>query len=171
MSHSYIVSIKGYLFESPVTWFPLRRLGPLTRLRSGADHRFRPADHRDVPVLPCRRTSAVTADSDGRRPATSTLNAITCERCHGPAQEHVRQPSAANILNPRKLPQRARDSLCEQCHLEGDIRILNPGKNWRDFSPGEDLEQTMVAYILDDQGHKTKAVSQVEQLAQSRCTQ
>jgi hypothetical protein len=67
------------------------------------------------------------------------------------------------------LQPRARDSICEQCHLEGDNRILNPGKRWSDFLPGDELEKTMVAYVLEEQGQEPKAVGQVEQLAESRC--
>jgi hypothetical protein len=167
LAHSYIVSIKGYLFESPVTWF-----------RSGGwdlspGYELAPAIDFDRPItetcLFCHAADVRFAGRDGRRPTTSTVSAISCERCHGPAEDHVRRPRAANIVNPRKLRARPRDSVCEQCHLEGNTRILNPGKNWRDFRPGDDLEQTMVVYILEEPDHKTKAVSQVEQLAKSRC--
>ncbi len=53
-----------------------------------------------------------------------------------------------NIVNPAKLPKRARDSVCEQCHLEGEVRILNPGRSWRDFQPGNNLEQTAAVYVV-----------------------
>jgi hypothetical protein len=117
----------------------------------------------------CHAGDVPFADSDGRKPAALALNPIGCERCHGPAERHVRHPTAGNIVNPRKLQPRARDSICEQCHLEGDNRILNPGKRWSDFLPGDELEKTMVAYVLEEQGQEPKAVGQVEQLAESRC--
>jgi hypothetical protein len=167
LAHSYIVSIRGYLFESPVTWF-----------RSGGwdlspGYAPAPTIDFDRPItatcLFCHAGDLSFADRDGRRPATTALTAITCDRCHGPSADHVRQPKASNILNPKRLPPRARDSVCEQCHLEGDIRILNPGKTWRDFRPGQDLERTMVAYVLAEPGHQTKPVTQVEQFAQSHC--
>ena len=53
-----------------------------------------------------------------------TTNTVTewnvgCERCHGPAGDHVKQPSRANIVNPARLePVRANDA-CIQCHSEG----------------------------------------------------
>jgi predicted CXXCH cytochrome family protein len=167
LAHSYIVNVRGYLFESPVTWF--RSAG--WDLSPG--YAPAPTIDFDRPItatcLFCHAADVPFADSDGRRPARSDLGAITCERCHGPADLHVRQPRAGNIMNPRKLPVRARDSVCEQCHLEGDIRILNPGRRWRDFHPGDELERTMVVYVLEEQGQTARAVSQVEQLAQSRC--
>ncbi len=72
-------------------------------------------------------------------------------------------------MNPSKLGQRARNSICEQCHLEGETRLLNPGKTWQDFHPGDELERTAVTYLLSQNGQEVRAVSQVEQLALSKC--
>ncbi len=72
-----------------------------------------------------------------------------------------------SIVNPAKLPVRQRDSVCEQCHLEGATVILNPGKYWWDFQPGERLEQTETHYVYRDA--PLAAVSQAEQLALSAC--
>ncbi len=167
LAHSYITEVNGYLFESPVTWFR----------SSGWDvspgYARAPAIDFDRPItetcLFCHAGSAKFSGSDGRRPVSTLLTGITCERCHGPSEDHVRKPSASNIVNPSKLPARARESVCEQCHLEGAVRVLNPGKNWGDFHPGENFERTAAVYVLNRSGHEVKAVSQVEQLAQSRC--
>ncbi len=168
LAHSYITEVNGYLFESPVTWFR----------SSGWDvspgYLRAPAIDFDRPItetcLFCHAGAARFSGSDGRRPVSTALTGITCERCHGPSEEHVRHPSAGNIVNPSKLPVRARDSVCEQCHLEGSVRVLNPGKRWSDFHPGENLERTAVVYVLNrSDHHEVKAVSQVEQLAESQC--
>jgi predicted CXXCH cytochrome family protein len=100
----------------------------------------------------------------GQQPA-----AIGCERCHGDPAEHLRRPSAGSIVNPAKLPMRARESVCEQCHLEGVARILNPGKTLFDFKPGMDLEATLAIYVAKQTSPDVKAVSQMEQLAASQC--
>jgi tetratricopeptide (TPR) repeat protein len=102
------------------------------------------------------------------------LQAITCERCHGPAADHLAKPSAATILNPAKLAPERRDAVCEQCHLGGEARILNPGKQFADYRPGESLEDTFSAYVFNrpaaaPAGHALKVVSHVEQLAESAC--
>ena len=100
----------------------------------------------------------------------AALTAITCERCHGSGEAHARHPSAKNIVNPAKLAGPVRDSVCEQCHLEGATRVLNPGKQWSDFHPGQPTEQTFGTYLLA--GANTRdviAVSHVEQLSQSQC--
>jgi hypothetical protein len=53
--------------------------------------------------------------------------------------------------------------------LEGVARVLNPGKSWRDFHAGDDLETAMSVYVDDQRAPTANVVSQVEQLALSRC--
>ncbi len=107
----------------------------------------------------------------GRRRLASAakIEAISCARCHGDAQQHVQHPSRANIVNPARLATRARDSVCEQCHLEGVARVLNPGKRWGDFRPGQALEETFSVYVRSEEQPTAKVVSHAEQLAPSRC--
>jgi hypothetical protein len=167
LAHSYVVEIKGYLFESPASWFR----------SDGWDvspgYARAPAVDFDRPInetcLYCHAGPTSFGDADGRRLASSGLTAITCERCHGPSGEHVRNPSAKNIVNPAKLATRARDSVCEQCHLEGVARILNPGKKWQDFQPGRNLEQTAAVYVSERSDDEFRPVSQIEQMASSKC--
>ena len=98
------------------------------------------------------------------------LSPISCERCHGPAQAHLQKPVPGSIVNPAKLLSAARDSVCEQCHLEGEVRVLNPGKHWQDFQPGNTLETVFSTYLVRAApGLGDKAVSQAEQLSLSRC--
>jgi hypothetical protein len=98
------------------------------------------------------------------------FTAITCERCHGPSAEHLRKPAAGSIVNPAKLEASRRDSVCEQCHLEGEVRVLNPGKDWWDFRPGMATESVFATYLSGaPRGNELRAVSQSELLARSQC--
>jgi hypothetical protein len=167
LAHSYVVQIKGYLFQSPATWF--RTAG----WDVSPGYVRAPALDFDRPInetcLYCHAGPVRFGDPDGRRLASLALSAITCERCHGPSEEHVRNPSATNIVNPAKLQNRARDSVCEQCHLEGEARILNPGNKRQDFQPGRNLEQTAAIYVSEQNGAEFRPVSQIEQMASSKC--
>ena len=103
-----------------------------------------------------------------------SAEAITCERCHGSAEKHLSDPRAGTIINPAKLEPAARDSICEQCHLLGVGRVLNPGKKFSDFRPGQSLEDVFTTYrncrpqpVRMPQ--KFKVISHVEQLARSTC--
>jgi Flp pilus assembly protein TadD len=170
MGASYLVQLGDYLFESPASWFksygwdvsPGYEAAPLVDF--------------DRPMsdtcLFCHAGAARFSDADGRRLKGPPLGPITCEQCHGPGDGHALHPSAKNIVNPAKLAPAARNSICEQCHLEAAGRILNPGKHWDDFRPGEPAEKTFATYMLvGGDKHEVIAVSQVEQLAESKCAQ
>ena len=161
---TYAVQVGEYLLESPLSWFQSGGWDVSPGYES-----MRLIDF-DRPItsscLFCHSGKMKFDDADGRRLSGSRLEAITCGRCHGDGETHSRRPSSKNIVNPAKLSGAARDSICEQCHLEGDARFVNPGKSLEDFRPGEPLERTMVTYLL----HREKrAVSQVEELAESEC--
>ncbi|MBV8551641.1 MAG: hypothetical protein JOY54_10095 [Acidobacteriaceae bacterium] len=73
---------------------------------------------------------------------------IGCENCHGPGASHVnalgRKPG--EIVNPAKLPARLAEDICMNCHQRGDTRVLQPGKRFADFRPGEPLFQTLAIF-------------------------
>jgi len=164
---TYAVQVGDYLLESPLSWFKAAGWDVSPGYES-----MRLLDF-DRPVtsncLFCHSGNARFSDADGRRLAVSHLDAIMCERCHGDGEAHAKRPSRTNIVNPSKLAGAARDSICEQCHLEGDTRVLNPGKTQEDYRPGEPLERTMVTYLLHRANDVKPAVSQVEELAESKC--
>jgi len=100
------------------------------------------------------------------------LTPISCDRCHGDGEKHRERPVPGTIVNPAKLAGRIRDSVCEQCHLEGATVVLNPGKYWWDFRPGEALEEVETHYVYrteKDAPSSIAAVSQAEQLVLSAC--
>ena len=167
IGYSYLVQIGSYFFESPASWYRSHGWDLSPGYGSQADLDFdRLVDSR---CLFCHADRAEFDRTEGHRFLGGELAAIGCDRCHGPGADHIRHPSAANIVSPEKLPLAARDSVCEQCHLEGETRILNPGKTWLDFRPGEPLEQIAATYVGSQRGGTVHAVSQAEQLAQSQC--
>lgn len=101
------------------------------------------------------------------------VTGIPCVRCHGDPAAHQAAPAPGNIVNPARLGGALRDAVCEQCHLLGEARILNPGKHWRDYLPGTPIEDTYTTYVAAalDAGQPLDVVSHVEQLPLSRCAQ
>jgi hypothetical protein len=167
IGYTYIVRIGDYLYESPASWY--QQHGWDTS--PGYERMSNPDFDRliDSQCLFCHAGNSKFLGSDGRHFSGAALNPIGCDRCHGPGEDHARQPSVKNIINPSKLPQRARNSICEQCHLEGETRLLNPGKTWQDFHPGDELERTAVTYLLTKNNQEVRAVEQAEQMALSKC--
>jgi len=78
--------------------------------------------------------------------------AIGCENCHGPGLAHVVahrmgfenvQGHDSSIVNPASLTPALADNICMSCHQTGDVRVLRPGKDYKDFRPGTPLEDTL----------------------------
>ena len=167
-ARTYAVRVGDYLLESPLTWYKSGGwdVSPGYEAMQLLDF--------DRPVtencLFCHAGRAKASDADGRKIPAVSVTAITCDRCHGATAAHLASPSATNIVNPAKLTGPARDSVCEQCHLEGETRVNNPGKTQWDYRPGDTFEATMATYLLHDPAENgRKAVTQVEELAESKC--
>ncbi|MBI3473626.1 MAG: hypothetical protein HY013_19905 [Candidatus Solibacter usitatus] len=171
----YLVEIGGFLYQSPFAYYSERGMWDVA---PGYEANATLDFNRPVTI------ECLLCHSGQPRPVAGTLNryepppfaveAISCDRCHGPVETHLAHPSAASIVNPRRLPPRARDSVCEQCHLGGEARILNPGKKWQDFAPGQELEDTFTVFVQEfpknAEGRRAfTVVSHVEQLARSVC--
>lgn len=170
----YLLDVAGHLFQSPVAYYKSRQAYDLAPGYEGLPH---PDFTRPIAeaCLFCHAGSAlkISGTSNQYYSPPFAAEAITCERCHGSAERHLSDPRAGTIINPAKLDRAARDSICEQCHLLGVGRVLNPGKNFGDFRPGESLEEVFTTYCNvsppgADAG-KFKVISHVEQLARSKC--
>jgi hypothetical protein len=83
--------------------------------------------------------------------------AIGCENCHGPGLSHVLamqmgletfQGSDPTIVNPARLSPVLADNICMWCHQTGDVRVLRPGKDYKDFRPGAPLDDTLTILMV-----------------------
>ena len=170
----YLVRVGDALFQSPVTYYTERdRWGMAPGMEREANPDFnRPATSE---CLWCHAgRPAHTPDTVNRYgdPALEA-EAISCDRCHGSPEAHLAEPSAATIFNPAAASPRERDSVCEQCHLGGTIRILHPGRTFGSFQPGGLLEDFWTVFVgvprTEGGQDRFQVVSHVEQLNLSRC--
>jgi hypothetical protein len=167
----YLVRVGDHLFQSPVCYYTQSKSWGIA---PGYELDPHPDFSRPVPVacLLCHSGSPQAQEGTINRYADNAFSAegISCERCHGSAAEHLRKPVAGSIVNPAKLTGPSRDSVCEQCHLAGEVRIPNPGRTLADYVPGEKLEDTFTIYVrAQPSSGPIKVVSHVEQLALSAC--
>jgi len=169
----YLVQIGDYLFQSPITYQTQEKAWTMA-----PGYEDNPAPDFNRPVS----SECLLCHSGKAKPVKGTRNryenpavaeeGISCERCHGPTAQHIAKPSRANIVNPARLEPHARDSVCEQCHLQGEARVLNPGKDWDDFTPGAPLETTFTVFIGDSGDNSPlRVISQSQQLRRSVCWQ
>src|SRR5579884_936950 len=106
VGHTYLVRVGDYFFESPASWYRQHGWDVSPGYQSMGSVDFdRPVE---AACLFCHADNSKFIGSDGRRFSGAALEAISCDRCHGPADEHVRHPSKLNIINPAKLSRRAR---------------------------------------------------------------
>ena len=164
----------GYLFESPITWYSRKQKWDL----SPGYERDNPHFERFVKptCLFCHSNQFDHVDGSENRYQQPIFrgHAIGCERCHGPGELHVKQPDrvgdqAPNIVNPASLQPALREAVCEQCHLQGDIRIVRAGRSLTDFRPGLPLSSVESVFVKVDNAGKTRFFGQVEQMHESRC--
>ena len=169
----YLIDIDNHLFQSPIAYYRRRHsYGLAPGFESTPDPGF------TRPVTPgclfCHAGEAVPVSGTRNEYASPPFHAmaIGCSRCHGSAAEHLADPGPGNIINPARLAPAARDSICEQCHLIGVARVLNPGKSFSDFKPGQPLEETFTIYHNVPPPGTTgnfRVISQAEELAMSVC--
>ncbi len=83
---------------------------------------------------------------------------ISCERCHGPAELHLKEEnekdkklidlpdSIRTIINPKNLSINRQMAICMQCHLEGKAWVLQKENGWFNFRPGQLLSTNRSVY-------------------------
>jgi hypothetical protein len=96
---------------------------------------------------------------------------VGCERCHGPGSEHLRQPSAATIVNPARLDFTRANDTGIQCHSQGQPPVnpmfgqyydwpvgFHQGGNLRDYWQLEEhrLGETNFMHFADGTAHKNR---------------
>ncbi len=165
VGHSYLIDVKGHFFQSPAAFYTAKKEWNVSPGYEGEKilDFTRPITS---DCLFCHAGAVKTAAGERK------LSPISCDRCHGPGDYHRGHPFPGTIINPAKLGGRERDSVCEQCHLEGATVVLNPGKYWWDFHAGERLEEVETHYVFrtnSGAASSIAAVSQAEQLALSAC--
>jgi hypothetical protein len=167
----FLIQIEGHLFQSPLSYYAKAGIWDMA---PGYEEVSNPDFSR--PLTP----ECLLCHSGQPQPVEDTLNtynatpflqeAISCERCHGPVESHLKNPAAGSIVNPARLTGAARDSVCEQCHLRGEIRIPNSGRTIGDFRPGQSIEDVFTIYVSKrSENGDVKVISHSEQLALSAC--
>lgn len=177
-ARSYAVSRDGYLYQSPITWFtaPARwDLSPSYELRNL---------HFGRVIAPgclfchCNQVEHVPGTANRYRPPFIRGYNIGCERCHGPGELHAARHQSGDvpedfddtIVNPARLDVPLREAVCQQCHLQGEQRVVARGRGEFDYRPGLPLHLFLMDFV-DARNRKGdhKFVSAVEQMMDSRC--
>ncbi|MCS7469568.1 C cytochrome precursor [Stieleria sp. ICT_E10.1] len=125
--------------------------------------------------LECHLTYFDYRGQRNRYTPDSLILGVTCERCHGPAKEHVdyhreheNARDAVGITNPANLERQVQMEICAQCHggsreLKGDALSFRPGDRLQDHYHPPDDEL--------DAKNSVHTSNQLNRLSQSACFQ
>jgi catechol 2,3-dioxygenase-like lactoylglutathione lyase family enzyme len=177
--YSYLTDWDGYLFQTPVSWYAQKKVWDVSP-------GFGPALLTGRAVLPdclfchANRAHHVEGSVNHYTEPVFDGHTIGCQRCHGPGELHAAGPGAGKgpdgidptIVNPKHLAADLREAVCEQCHLQGAVRIPGRGCGLYDFRPGLPLASFLSVFVRAAEGGEgQKAIGHVEQMHQSRCFQ
>jgi tetratricopeptide (TPR) repeat protein len=179
----------GELYQLPLAWY--------TQTRSwGMAPGFDRADHDGV-LRRVRRECVFCHTSYPGVPAEADAygapqvfparlpEGIGCQRCHGPAAEHVwlalggvgvKEEIRASVFNPGRLPPARRDEVCMGCHLQPSVALPGVrrfGRGDFSFRPGEPLADYLVQVDVEEEGRTAAERFEINhhpyRLRQSRC--
>jgi hypothetical protein len=147
---TYLYWKEDELFELPVSyWVELGRWVNSPGYLDGTANFDRPVIPRCVECHATYFEPLTPAPLGNRYDQTDFVLGISCERCHGPGQEHVSDhrsaaaaataPATQDIVNPAKLSRDRQIEVCAQCH-GGLGEGIAPAFS---FKPGKSLD----AYI------------------------
>jgi Flp pilus assembly protein TadD len=174
---SYAIDRDGYLFQSAIGWFNRHGVWDLSPGFERNPHSDR-AITAECLFCHCNRVEPVEHSLNHYHLPVFHGYTIGCERCHGPGELHVRRHTEESelndlddtIVNPARLEPALREAVCQQCHLQGQKRILKRGRRPFDFRPGLPFEIFWSVFVKPPEtSEELLAVGQVEQMQSSRC--
>jgi hypothetical protein len=136
---TFLVRRGNYLFEAPLSFYSKSGKWDLSPGYEQADIGFGRMVPRECVQCHAGRVSALARRPGAYQDPPFEEISIGCENCHGPGGAHVRTlgKKSGLIVNPDKLNPRLAENICVQCHQTGDTRVLQPGKTYADFRPGQ----------------------------------
>jgi predicted CXXCH cytochrome family protein len=169
---TFLFEKEGYWFESPINWYARKGIWDMTP-NDLSDREMPLTLPVDSGCLHCHASGVVSALPDARNHYASApfaFGGITCSGCHGNPAAHVASQGKVHMLNIAALEPARRDSVCLNCHLEGQAAVDREGRESEDFAPGDNLSDYTLFFVYRrEPGSGGRATSQWEALLQSEC--
>src|SRR5262249_25055087 len=173
---TYLIERDGFLFQSPIAWFAQQHRWDISPGYAGPNQRpnFERAIQRECLFCHTSKVRSVAGTLNRYEPPIFESHAIGCERCHGPGALHATRGEYAGpdltIVNPARLAPALRESVCQQCHLQGWFRFPRAGRDSFDFRPGLPLHRFLAVFVRKEGNPaRMKLIGQLEQMEASRC--
>jgi hypothetical protein len=177
--YSYLEERDGFVYQTPISYFTINGLWAISPGFREQTLHGRPVI---APCLSCHANGLkmVPGVANKFEPGVFDGHAIGCERCHGPGEPHVRErergdavehPYDTSTVNPARLPHRERDAVCQQCHLQGRVRILRAGRSLLEYRPGLRFEDFYNVFVDEAAAQQGKTIGHFEEMRRSKCYQ
>jgi len=146
-----------YLFQAPLSHYTRAARWDLSPGYQNQDDGFNRVIQPGCIYCHSGRPQPIAGRDGSYRDPAFTQTSIGCENCHGPGAAHVeamrkgkfaKNGSDPMIVNPEHLSSQLADDICMSCHQAGDARVLQPGKTYQDFRPGDPLERTVAIFQI-----------------------
>lgn len=169
---TYLYQLNNQWFELPINFYHQRNAWEMAP--AFADTQRMPAPlPTDPNCLHCHATSVQPSEITARNAYAAQpflQGGIGCRACHGDSSQHLAQHGHGPIANPATFAPMQRDSVCLQCHLEGEAVVYRAGRSLAQFVPGNNLADIAVYFVKASQDTGgNRAVSQYEALLHSAC--
>jgi len=169
---TYLYEEQGLWFEAPINYYSKKAIWDMAP-NYGSTRHMPDGLPVDPNCLHCHATDVQPSLPTARNRFADVpfhQDGIGCAACHGAAIQHLAQSGKGPMLDLAKLSAARRDSICLQCHLEGDAAIYHAGKSLADFRPGDDLADYVTYFVkAGAEAGGGRAASQYEALLRSRC--
>ena len=169
---TWLFQREGYWYEIPINWYAKKQMWDMTPNFLNT-HEMPFTLRVDPGCLHCHASNVSDSLPDARNHFAGPpfpRGGITCESCHGDSSQHVARRGKGAILNPAKLEPLRRDSVCLECHLEGEVAVVKLGRKIGAFQPGDNLFDYAVYFENGRRaGPGGRATSQWESLLESAC--
>lgn len=169
---TYLFEQNGYWFEAPINWYGKKQIWDMAPNFQSV---------REVPLtlpvdpgcLHCHASKVARSLPEARNLYTGAPFAhggIECTACHGDGEAHIASKGKVTMLDVDALPAVRRDSVCLNCHLEGQAAVVRNGRRMVDFQPGDNLFDYALYFVYkNENGSGGRATSQWEALLRSEC--
>lgn len=119
-----------HYIEHGLSYYPSRKAMGITPGHENAGgRRYRTLDPAGTALrcFRCHTTGSISLATDGA--INWTEAGVQCESCHGPGAEHLKKPTAATIVNPRRFSPAELNDYCGACHRTASD-IADWGLSW-----------------------------------------
>jgi predicted CXXCH cytochrome family protein len=169
---TYLFEREGYWFEAPINWYAKKQIWDMA-----PNHLTDKEMPLTLPVDPgclhCHASAAAPSLPDARNHYAGepfSEGGITCAGCHGDGSAHASSGGKIPMLKLDNLEPVRRDSVCLNCHLEGEVAVDRAGRRVADFRPGDNLFDYSLFFVYRRElGSGGRATSQWEALLESEC--